>query len=176
MSGKGQMSLESRLARAFGLKSEDAWRRHANSWSVYTRIPIPALLVGAIWSRAWIGWWSLVPITLCLIWTVVNPRVFPPPRTLDHWASRSVMGETLWAKRKSTPLPARHRTAPLVLSALSAAGLPFLVWGLVVLDPWITLFGLAVQMMGKLWFLDRMALLYGDVSAAAVPAPPRTGR
>ncbi len=73
-------------------------------------------------------------------------------------------------------MPARHRTAPLVLSALSAAGLPFLVWGLVVLDPWITLFGLAVQMTGKLWFLDRMALLYDDVSSAAVPAPPRTDR
>jgi hypothetical protein len=86
------------------------------------------------------------------------------------------MGETLWAKRKSTPLPPRHRTAPLVLGLVSAAGLPFLVWGLVVLDPWITLFGLAVQMTGKLWFLDRMALLYDDVSSAAVPVPPRTDR
>ena len=170
------MSLESGLAKAFGLKSEDAWRRHANPWSVYTRIPIPALLVAAIWSRAWIGWWSLVPIGLCLMWTLANPRVFPPPRTLDHWAARSVMGETLWAKRNSTPLPPRHRTAPLVLGLLSAAGLPFLVWGLVVLDPWITLFGLAVQMTGKLWFLDRMALLYDDVSSAAGSIPRRTGR
>jgi hypothetical protein len=170
------MSLENGLAKAFGLTSEHAWRRHANPWSVYTRIPIPALLVAAIWSRAWIGWWSLVPIGLCLMWTLANPRVFPPPRTLDHWAARSVMGETRWAKRKSTPLPPRHRTAPLVLGLLSAAGLPFLVWGLVVLDPWITLFGLAVQMTGKLWFLDRMALLYDDVSSAAVRVPPRTDR
>ena len=143
---------------------------------MYTRIPIPALLVAAIWSRAWIGWWSLVPIGLCLMWTLANPRVFPPPRTLDHWAAQSVMGETLLAKRKSTPLPPRHRTAPLVLGLLSAAGLPFLVWGLVVLDPWITLFGLAVQMTSKLWFLDRMALLYDDVSSAAVAVPPRTDR
>jgi hypothetical protein len=85
-------------------------------------------------------------------------------------------GRNPMAKRKSTPLPPRSRTAPLALGALSAAGLPFLVWGLVVLDPWITLVGLAVQMTGKLWFLDRMALLYDDVSSAAVPAPPRTGR
>jgi uncharacterized protein DUF6653 len=170
------MSLESTLAKAFGLEGEDAWRRHANAWSVYTRIPIPLLLIGAIWSRAWVGWWSLAPIAACLVWTVVNPRVFPPPRTLESWASRSVMGETVWAKRKLAPIPPRHRTAPYVLSALSAAGLPFLVWGLVVLDPWITLFGLAVQTTGKLWFLDRMALLYDDVSSAAAPAPPRTGR
>jgi hypothetical protein len=76
------------------------------------------------------------------------------------------MGETLWAQRKSTPVPSRHRTAPLVLGIVSAAGLPFLAWGLVVLDPWITLFGLAVQMAGKLWFLDRMALLYDDAGAS----------
>lgn len=170
------MSLEARLANVFGLKGQDAWRRHANPWSVYTRIPIPALLVAAIWSRTWIGWWSLLPIVVCLIWTVVNPRAFSPPRTLDSWASRSVMGETLRAERKSTPLPSRHRTAPVVLGALSAAGLPFLIWGLVVLDPWLTLFGLAIQMLGKLWFLDRMALLYDDVSSRAAPIPPRTDR
>jgi hypothetical protein len=170
------MSLESALAKVFGLKSDEAWRRHANPWSVYTRIPIPVLLVAAIWSRVWLGWWALVPVAVCLAWTALNPRVFPPPRTLDSWASRSVMGETLWAKRKSAPVPPRHRTAPFVLSAVSAAGLPFLVWGLVVLDPWMTLFGLAVQTTGKLWFLDRMALLYDDVSSAAGSAPPQTDR
>jgi hypothetical protein len=168
------MSLEARLAKVFGLKGEDAWRRHANPWSVYSRIPIPLLLVAAIWSRLWIGWWSVVAIGLVLAWTLVNPRVFPPPRSLDHWASRSVLGETVWARRKATPIPPRHRVAPLVLSVISATGLPFVVWGLIVLDVWITAFGLAVQMAGKLWFLDRMALLYDDVSSAAEAVPPRT--
>jgi hypothetical protein len=170
------MPVESRLAKMFGLHGEDAWRRHANPWSVYTRIPIPPLVVAAIWSRVWIGWWSLLPVAVVLVWTAVNPRVFPAPRSFDSWASHSVLGETVWARRKETPVPARHRTGPLVLSGLSAAGLPFLVWGLVVLDPWITLFGLAVQMAGKLWFLDRMALLHGDVSSAAVRVPPRNDR
>ena len=170
------MSLESGLAKAFGLNSEDAWRRHANPWSVYTRIPIPLLLVAAIWSRVWIGWWALLPVAVCVLWAVVNPRVFAPPRTLDHWASRSVLGETVWAKRKSVPVPSRHRTAPLVLSAFSGIGLPLLVWGLVELDPWITLVGLVVQMTGKLWFLDRMALLYDDVSSASAEAPRRSDR
>lgn len=31
------------MARAFGLVG-DGWRRHANPWSVHTRIPIPALI------------------------------------------------------------------------------------------------------------------------------------
>jgi hypothetical protein len=73
-------------------------------------------------------------------------------------------------------VPPRHRTAPLVLSALSAVGLPFLVWGLVVLDPWLTLLGLSVQMTGKLWFLDRMALLFDDVSSGAGSTPPQIDR
>src|SRR6185295_7828844 len=91
-----EMSLDGRLARVFGLDGEQAWLRHANPWSVYTRIPVPVLLVIAIWSRAWIGWWCLLPIGIVVVWTMVNPRVFPPPRSLDHWASRAVLGETAW--------------------------------------------------------------------------------
>jgi uncharacterized protein DUF6653 len=170
------MTVEAGIAKIFGLRGDDAWRRHANPWSVYTRIPILVLLVVAVWSRTWIGWWSLIPIALIVVWTVINPRVFPVPRTLDSWASRSVLGEAVWARRKETPVPARHRTAPLVLGVVSAAGLPFLMWGLVVYDPWLTAFGLAVQMFGKLWFLDRMALLYDTVSSVAAEAPTRTDR
>ncbi len=124
----------------------------------------------------WIGWWCLVPVGIVVVWTLVNPRVFPPPRSLDSWASRAVLGETAWGRRSQTPVPKRHRLAPVVLTVISAAGVPFLVWGLIVLDPWITAFGLAVQMAGKMWFLDRMALLYDDVSSAAGEAQPQIGR
>ena len=39
--------------------SDAVWARHANLWSVYTRFTVLPLLVMAIWSRAWIGWWVL---------------------------------------------------------------------------------------------------------------------
>ena len=165
------MSVDTRMARAFGLEG-DSWQRHANPWSVYTRIPIPPLLVAAIWSRSRIGWWSLVPVGLVCGWTAVNPRAFPTPRSLDHWASRAVLGETAWAKRKEVPVPPRHRVAPDVLGAVSAAGVPFVVKGLVVRDGWMVLFGLAVQMAGKIWFLDRMAILSDDVAAEPPSAAP----
>ena len=54
-------ATEQAVAKAFGL-TDEVWQRHANPWSVYTRIPIPALLALAVWSRTWIGRWSLLPI------------------------------------------------------------------------------------------------------------------
>src|SRR5215207_4005707 len=38
-------SMEQRMATTFGLDGDGAWQRHANPWSVYTRIPGPAGLV-----------------------------------------------------------------------------------------------------------------------------------
>jgi hypothetical protein len=118
------MPIDAAMAKAFGLEG-DAWMRHANPWSVYTRIPIPPLLAGAIWSRSRLGRRSLIPIALVCAWAVINPRAFLPPRSLDHWASRGVLGETYWAKRKEIPIPPRHRVAPNVLGAISALGVPF---------------------------------------------------
>jgi hypothetical protein len=43
-------------------------------------------------------------------------------------------------------------------------GVPFVARGLVGRDGWMVLFGLAVQMAGKIWFIDRMAILYDDVA------------
>ncbi|MFW3171972.1 DUF6653 family protein [Geodermatophilus sp. CPCC 206100] len=162
------MAIEASMAKAFGLTGE-AWQRHANPWSVYTRIPIPALLAAAVWTRAWIGWWSLVPVAAVCVWAVINPRVFPPPRSLDHWASKGVLGEVFWADRGDVPVPPRHRTAPRVLLGINALGVPVIAYGLVVLDPWAVLCGLAVHMAGKNWFIDRMAILYDDVVLAPPP-------
>jgi hypothetical protein len=124
---------------------------------------------------------SLVPLGAVCVWTAINPRVFPRPRTFDRWASKAVLGERVWANRKEVPVPERHRVAPQVLTGINALGLPFVARGLVVLDPWLVLFGLAVHVAGKNWFMDRMALLYDDVAAdppdagstrmAASPAP-----
>jgi len=76
------------------------------------------------------------------------------------------MGEKYWAARKEAPPPSRHRIAPLVLTSVSAIGFPFWVWGLVTLNPWLTAFGLVIQMGAKLWFFDRMALLYDEVTSS----------
>jgi hypothetical protein len=38
------------------------WRRHANPWSGWTRVTALPLLVLAIWSRVWIGWWAVLAV------------------------------------------------------------------------------------------------------------------
>jgi hypothetical protein len=120
----------------------------------------------------WLGWWCLVPLAAVVVWTIVNPRVFPPPRSLDHWASRAVLGEKCWEARRERPIPKHHLVAPWLLTGLNAAGVPFVVRGLVVLDPWLTAFGLTVHMAGKNWFIDRMALLYDEMQLSPPESPP----
>ena len=79
-------AVEKSMAKAFGLDG-DASLRHANPWSVYTRIPAPAALVAAIWTYAWIGWWCVVPVAVVCAWVAVNPKVFTAPRWfLDRMA------------------------------------------------------------------------------------------
>jgi len=54
---------------------------------------------------------SLLPVAAVAVWTVVNPRVFPPPREITSWASRSVLGEKPWSDRKEAPGGADARQA-----------------------------------------------------------------
>jgi len=162
------LTFERRLASAFRM-DEAIWRRHANPWSVWSRFTTLPLLVLAAWSRVWLGWWALAPVAAALLWTWLNPRIFPPPASLDSWAARGVMGERCWLNRDVSPVPAHHRVAPHVLAAVSAAGLAVTVWGVVALDPWPSVAGVTVSIMGKLWFVDRMAWLYLDMQGRAEP-------
>ncbi|MDF5751760.1 DUF6653 family protein [Spongiactinospora sp. TRM90649] len=73
-----------KVAAAFRM-TDEAWRRHANPWSVWTRFAaIPAMIL-AVWSRDWIGWWSLVPIAVVIVWLWLNPQV-PPRRGVERLA------------------------------------------------------------------------------------------
>ena len=156
------MNFEKRLAALHRLDDE-GWARHASPWSGWSRtLTGMPLIVLAIWSRAWIGWWSLVPVALVVAWLLLNPRLFPPARDDRSWMSRGVFGERLWVRRSEHPVPERHRRVPVVLNALSALSALLLAYGLVVLEPWPTLAGAVLSVTFKMWFVDRMALLYED--------------
>lgn len=149
------------LARAFRL-DEAGWRRHANPWSVWTRVAtLPALVIVG-WSAHWFGWWSALPAVALVGWTYVNPRLFPEPTHFDRWASQVTLGERLWLQRSASVVQSRHRRPVQLLTLLSAAGFPVVVAGVVAQAPGWTFFGLAVAVLGKLWLADRMVWMYSD--------------
>lgn len=81
------MKLLDNYARAAGM-SDEAWRRHANPWSVWTRFAAIPLMMLAIWSRVWIGWWALVPVGVVILWLWWNPHAFAPVDKPVAWSSR----------------------------------------------------------------------------------------
>lgn len=146
------------------LRMNDAtWKRHASPWSVWTRFLILPLLVLAIWSRVWIGWWCFAPIALLILWTAVNPRAFPKPPSTHNWASKATFGERVWLNRKNVPIPKHHFRFSHALNAATASALIPLIYGLITREPLTTFLGLALIIVGKLWFLDRMVWLYQDM-------------
>ena len=159
------MTVEQTIAGFFRL-DDDAWMRHANPWSVFLRNTVLPALIIAFWSRLWLGWWAVVPVSLALLWMWLNPRLFKAPATLDHWASKSVLGERVWLNRDIVPVPVRHQTVPDVLSAIGGIGMLLVIWGVLEFSLWPTLSGAAVVYVSKLWFLDRMVWLWEDMKEA----------
>lgn len=153
------------VARAFGLEG-DGWMRHANPVSVWTRFAALPMLAVAVWSRDWIGWLSLLPIVLSVVWIGINPLFFAAPRSTKSWASRGVLGERIWTEAERTSLPHQFRSqAPTVAMVFQSAGVVIMGYGLWVLDPVATATGLLLVQVAKVWYIDRMVLLFDDMKS-----------
>lgn len=146
--------------------SDRTWERHSNPWSVWTRNTVLPLLILAIWSRSWIGWWAIAPTVVAVLWTWLNPRLFSKPESTDNWASRAVFGERVWLNRDRVPIPEYHHFVPHLLTVVSSIGMLFVIFGVATFSIWATLLGCALVYCGKLWFCDRMAWLYRDMQEA----------
>jgi hypothetical protein len=145
--------------------SDEVWSRHANPWSGWTRFATYPLFILAFWSREWLGIWFLIPVAIVLAWAWINPRLFPKPKSTNNWMSKGVFGEKIYTerKKKQMQIPQNHITAAKTTTAISIIGLPVLIYGLVVLEVWPTLLGATIAILGKAWFVDRMAWLYEDM-------------
>jgi hypothetical protein len=152
--------------KLFGLEG-DRWMRHANPVSVWTRFAVLPLLALAVWSRDWIGWWSLAAVALALVFMMVNPLLFPPPRSTRNWASKGVFGERIWTDREKAEVPAQFRGSGVTNAtyAIQGVGLAVLAYGLVRLDLLAVVSGLVILQTAKAWFIDRMVLLFEDMKA-----------
>lgn len=164
------MPTPERIARFFKMDDE-AWRRHANPWSVFTRLAAVPAMILAVWSRAWIGWWALGPVAGVLAWLWINPRAFAPVGPDRGWAARGIYGERWWLENRRRAHE-DYRSLLRWLIALGLAGFVALIWGLVALRAWPTLYGATLLIIAQLWRIDRMGLLYEE-SQRGTSAGPR---
>ncbi len=152
--------------RVMGM-DDATWAKHTNPWSGWTRMSILPLFSFAIWSRIWLGWHVLWLILALLLWTWLNPRLFPIPRNDDAWMTKAILGERLWLAGKIPDAQAHHLAICRNLNLVGGLGVIVLAFGLWRLDPGWTLAGLVTILAAKLWFLDRMVWLRQDMTQGA---------
>lgn len=143
---------------------DKVWDRHANPWSVWTRVltGLPVILI-SIWSIKPCGWWSIAIIALAIFWIWINPRLFSPPKNTNNWASKVTFGERVWLNRSTQPIPKHHAQWALSLSIISGMGFFIAIIGAYhnILFP--TIAGGLIGWFGKMWFCDRMVWLYENM-------------
>jgi hypothetical protein len=123
-----------------------------------------SLIALAIWSREWIGWRSVVAVAAAVGWMVVNPLFFGVPVSTRNWASKAVFGERIWGDRNTVEIPEQFTSrVPNVANAYSAIGLAIATYGLIALEFWPVVAGILITHGAKLWYLDRMVLLFEDM-------------
>ena len=140
--------------------SDVAWARHANPWSVLTRLFAGPLIFFALWSPYWIGWTALLVIGLAVAWLVINPRLFPSPKTTDSWSARGVLGERAFLNRKAVPIPAEFARLGWITTSISIGFLVLFVYGFLYGRFWLGFAAWHGALVAKVWFVDRMAWLW----------------
>lgn len=133
--------------------SEKTWERHANPWSGWTRVlSMPALAIGLYAHNFWI-------LGITVVWLIINPMLFPKPRSVGNWMSKGVLGERLYykdGKKFKKDLP----TLLNVLNIPAFAAFLYFGWQQELVP--MVLAGL-LAMTIKFWFIDRMAQLAESV-------------
>lgn len=146
--------------------SDATWSKHANPWSVYSRVLGGTFVFFALWSPFWIGYWGIAAILLAAAWTWLNPRLFSAPHDTSAWATKGVLGERAFLLRKETPVPRHHEIAAFTASSIAGAFLFIAVLGFVSQDFWLACVAWHAATVAKLWFCDRMVWLWADMRSA----------
>lgn len=143
---------------------ERVWERHANPWSVWSRLATFPFLMLAIWSWHWIGWACLVPVALLALWLWLNPRIFSPPASTQSWASRAVLGERVFLLRMMHPVPMEHTNVATLLGVATSVSGFLMAAGFLAAEPFTYVASGIALIVFKLWFCDRMVWLFDEMS------------
>lgn len=140
----------------------NVWRRHANPWSVWTRLAAVPAFAAIVFFRDFFGWWTLALVALLGVWMWLNVKIFAPVHNDERWESRAIFGEKFWLDRKTRTLPKHHLNWIMRLNIASGLMIVPLAWGLWTLDAWAAAFGSLGLVAGQIWALDRYSWLYAD--------------
>lgn len=127
--------------------SKKTWRKHTNPWSGWTRLASYPLLFAAIWYRNWIA------LVVVVIWFIVNPFIFPEPKSTDNWMSKSVLGEQIWTEKV-------HYDFPQLLSVFNGIFFLIALYASYQNMFWHVFYPVVLSLIFKMWFLDRMVFIY----------------
>lgn len=139
------------------------WQRHANPWSVWTRIATHPLLYVPLWNRSW------KQGALAAVWFGLNPVLFPEPADTTSWPARAVLGEAAWLEDALDDLRAG---GPALRQRLRDPDTLFHAAGLAVFMPTLyaayrrrlglTILGEAASLGLQLWSVHRMAKSFAN--------------
>jgi len=156
------------LSRQHGL-----WRRHANPWSVWTRLAVVPVAAAILYLRPTLGWWTGAGMLGLVVWLWLNLRLFSPMVSDDRWEARAIFGEKLWLQRGRKGIPAHHARTIAFLNVGSTVMLLPAAYGLLTFDPWAAALGVVGMVGGQMWALDRYAWLYADLTRGLAPEERR---
>ncbi|PSP34435.1 hypothetical protein BRC64_00780 [Halobacteriales archaeon QH_10_67_22] len=134
------------------------WRRHANPRSGWSRVPVGAVIVYAVYRR------DARLLAGALVWTVCNPFVFPPPETDEAWMTRAVLAERWWVRAEGNGTVGLAR--PNVFNGVAATGFCVALYAAWRRRPRLAAIGTALSVSLKLWWLRLLVRRY-DARARA---------
>ncbi|POG54749.1 DUF6653 family protein [Haloferax marisrubri] len=138
----------SAAASASGLRDRleaTFWERHANPWSVGTRILVYPVLMYAVYRR------DRRLFLAALAFTAVNPVLFPRPARTDTYLSRIVLAEREWLDAERGTMGLDY---PNVLNVLNVPVTLYAFVSAIRRRPVGTLLGTLGVMALKLWWVD----------------------
>lgn len=124
------------------------WERHANYLSGWTRVGVYPFLIASLYIRDWIT------LAVVIVFTIINPVLFPKPKNNQYWMTKGVLGEQLWIKKKK-----KHKKANMLNLFNGIAFLVMLV-GIYYQLLYVTVLMGTTSGILKLLFLEEMVLLY----------------